>query len=255
MEIRFLGGFGGTSLGHQTTSFLIDNKILIDAGSVASTLSIEEQLKIKHVFISHSHLDHIKDLAFLADNCFGLKPEAFKVFSHQSTIKNIKDHLFNDLIWPDFSRLPSEDHPTVSFHPIDSHQRLVVDGYEITPIPVHHMNGSLGFLVRQNQKSVFFTLDTGPSNETWDHLKKYVTELDLIVTEVSFPNQLSQVAEVSFHHTPASLKTEIKKMPPFKKLILTHLKPHYENQIKNEILEYGIKNIHILEADGYVVSI
>src|SRR5690349_712014 len=103
MKIQVLGGHGGLAKGFETTSFLIDDILLVDAGAVASTLSIGQQTKIENILISHCHLDHIKDLAFICDNCFGLKGKPFLVHTHATVKKIIKDHLLNDIVWPDFT--------------------------------------------------------------------------------------------------------------------------------------------------------
>ena len=140
MRIQVLGGHGGLARGFSTTSFLINGELLIDAGSVASTLSVEEQSKIDDILVSHSHLDHIKDLAFICDNCFGMRKNPFQIYTHQ-TVKNIlKEHLFNETIWPDFTKLPSEKKPTVQINAIEPEVVLKIKNYSVTPVKVQHPN-------------------------------------------------------------------------------------------------------------------
>ena len=119
MLVKVIGGHGGVSPGYKATSYLIDGKLLIDAGSVASGIQIDAQILIDHILISHSHLDHISDLAFLADNCFGLKGAPFEIYASTKAKNNIMNHLLNDEIWPDFTALPSKGNPTLQFHEFD----------------------------------------------------------------------------------------------------------------------------------------
>ena len=253
MKIQILGGHGGLSKGHSTTSFLIDDKLLIDAGAVASTLSVEEQSKIDHILISHCHLDHIKDLAFLCDNCFGMRKKPFEVFTHETVKKIIKAHLFNNIIWPDFSELPSVESPTINFNSIREEVKLRIGEFDITPIKVKHAHDAMGFIVEKDQVAILFTLDTGPTDRIWEIARK-IKNLKAIFTEVSFPNSLEKVAEVSDHHTANSLKFEMKKMPELIPVILTHLKPSYREIILKEIQEMKEDRIRVLNRDGEIFN-
>ena len=251
MKIQILGGHGGLSKGHSTTSILIDDKLLIDAGAVASTLSVEEQSKIDHILISHCHLDHIKDLAFLCDNCFGMRKKPFEVYTHGTVKSIIKAHLFNNIVWPDFSELPSPENPTINFNSIKEEVKLKIGDFEITPIKVNHPHDAMGFIVEKNQTSILFTLDTGPTTRIWEVAHK-VPNLKAIFTEVRFPNSLEKVAEVSDHHTTETLVREIKKMPPHVPIILTHLKPSFRETIVKEIQEIKEDRIRVLSRDGEI---
>ena len=253
MKIQILGGHGGLSKGHSTTSFLIDDKLLIDAGAVASTLSVEEQSKIDHILISHCHLDHIKDLAFLCDNCFGMRKKPFEVFTHETVKKIIKAHLFNNIIWPDFSELPSVESPTINFNSIKEEVKLRIGDFDITPIKVKHAHDAMGFIIEKDQVAILFTLDTGPTDRIWEIARK-IKNLKAIFTEVSFPNSLEKVAEVSDHHTANSLKTEMSKMPEHIPVILTHLKPSYREIILKEIQEMKEDRIRVLSRDGEIFN-
>jgi ribonuclease BN (tRNA processing enzyme) len=251
MKIQVLGGHGGLAKGYSTTSFLIDDKLLVDAGAVAGTLSIEQQTKIQNILISHCHLDHIKDLAFLCDNCFGLRPVPIEVHTH-ATVKNIiKTHLLNDIIWPDFTKLPTAENPTMSIHAISPEVEITLGDYHITPVKVTHALDAMGFIIEKNDSAVLFTLDTGPTERIWELARKK-KNLKAIFTEVSFPNVLAKVAEVSEHHTPASLKAEMIKMPPNVPIILTHLKPNYRTNIISELEKFNDQRLRVLEKDGEI---
>jgi ribonuclease BN (tRNA processing enzyme) len=245
MLVRIIGGHGGVSPGFKATSYLIDGKLLLDAGSVASGIRIEEQSNIDHILISHSHLDHISDLAFLADNCFGMKEKPFDIYASTAVKMAIKTHLLNDVIWPDFTLLPSKEKPTLCFHDVEPGKPLVLGDYKIIPISVNHSNGALGFIIERKNATVIFTQDTGPTEEIWEQAKK-VKNLKAIFTEVSFPNALAKVATDSLHHTPNTMKEEIKKMPKDVPIFLGHLKPNFQSQLFKEIDEIGEERITVL---------
>ncbi len=251
MKIEILGGHGGQAKGYMTTSFLIDEKLLIDAGAVAGALSVEQQTRIENILISHCHLDHTKDLAFLCDNCFGLRPKPFQVYTHETVKRMIKTHLLNDIIWPDFTVLPTPERPTISLNAITDEKTIDLGGYRITPVKVRHPYDAMGFIIEHGGSAVIFTLDTGPTERIWD-VAKSVPNLKAIFTEVSFPNALSSVAELSDHHTPYSISRELAKMPDNVPVILTHLKPNYRTEILDELAALGEERITVLERDGEV---
>lgn len=251
MKIQVLGGHGGLARGALTTSYLIDDKLLIDAGAVAATTSIEQQVKIEHILISHCHLDHIKDLAFICDNCFGLRQAPFEVYTHETVSKMIKAHLLNDIIWPDFTKLPNTEKPTMRFHPLENGKTVQIGDYKVTGVKVTHAHDAMGFIVESNGTAVLLTLDTGPTDAIWK-VARETKNLKAIFTEVSFPNKLQKVADVSEHHTSETMKSELKKMPPQVPVILTHLKPNFRKEIMEELKGLNEDRIRVLEKDGEI---
>lgn len=251
MKIAVLGGHGGLAKGFETTSYLIDDVLLVDAGAVASTLSIEGQKNIQYILISHSHLDHIKDLAFICDNCFAMRPGPFNVYTHKTVKKIIEDHFFNDLIWPDFTALPNKTNPTMTIHPIEEEKLLKLGDYEITPVKVKHANDAMGFIIEKGESAVVLTLDTMKTDRIWE-VARANPKIKAIFTEVSFPNSLSKVAEVSEHHTSQSIFEELPKMPKDVPIILTHIKPNFKDVIEKEVAALGEKRFRVLQNDGEV---
>lgn len=249
MNVKVLGGHGGLAKGFAATSYLIDDKLLIDAGAVASQLSVQDQSKIDHILISHCHLDHIKDLAFICDNCFGMKANPFQVHTHPTVKKIILSHLLNDIVWPDFTKLPNVEKPTMKIDERLPGKEFFCGDYKILPILVNHPLDAMGFIVERNDVSILFTLDTGPTQEIWEVGKK-VKNLKAIFTEVSFPQKLQNVATVSQHLTTATLKEELSKMPQDVPIYLTHLKPNFQDEIIKELKELKEPRLHVLHQDG-----
>ena len=225
----------------------------MDAGSIAEGLPIEKQVLIEHILISHAHLDHIKDLAFLCDNCFGMRERPFEVYCNQFVCDAIHQHLFNDVIWPDFSRLPSRNRPTIRFHVIHPERSFPLGAHHITPVEVNHPGNALGLIIDGPcGHGVLFTQDTGPTERIWQVAKKR-KNLRAIFTEVSFPNELARLARQSDHHTPQSLSREIPKMPEGVRILLGHLKPFYQEKLRQQIQEIDSSGrITILDSSGAI---
>lgn len=248
MRVQIIGGQGGVTPSTKATSYLVDGVLLIDAGSVASGLSLEGQKAIDWILISHSHLDHISDLAFLADNCFGLKGRPFEVYCHQQVRGNIMTHLLNDHIWPDFSALPNRQNPTLRFHSIEPEQVFDLGPYRIRSVSVNHPGQAQGFIIEKDGQSLVFTQDTGPTERIWE-LAHECDQLAGIFTEVSFPNHMEKVALDSQHHTPETMRKEIKKMPSGVPIHLGHLKPGFQKQLIDEINALGHPQLIIMHED------
>jgi len=248
VQVKIIGGHGGVTKNYNATSYLIDDSLLIDAGSVASGLDIVDQLAIDYILISHAHLDHTKDLAFICDNCFGLKDQAFEVYTHKTVHKAIKDHLFNETIWPDFSKLPSINKPTMRFNNIESEKVLKLGKYKVTPVHVNHPGDAMGFIIDDGATSVVFTQDTKSTERIWE-VAKGLNNLKAIFTEVSFPNKLQKIADISDHHTPISIQKELQKMPKEVPVYLGHIKPNYQEELIQEITDLGESRLHIMYAD------
>ena len=248
MLVRIIGGHGGVSPGYRATSYLIDGKLLIDAGSVASGIQIPEQTLIDNILISHSHLDHISDLAFLADNCFGLKGKPFEIHTVQGVKDSIMTHLLNDVIWPDFTKLPTSKNPTLNFNVVESEKTVQIGDYTVTPVAVNHDGPGHGFIIEKGDACIVFTQDTGPTDRIWE-IAKTKKNLKAIFSEVSFPNKMMKVAIDSKHHTPSTMVEEIEKMPGSVPIFLGHLKPGFQTELFKEIDEIGNDRISVLGSD------
>lgn len=248
MIVRIVGGHGGVSPGFRATSYLIDGKLLIDAGAVASGMTIDEQVLIDNILISHSHLDHICELAFLADNCFGMKGQPFEIHTSEVVKKNVMTHLLNDEIWPNFTIIPTVEDPTLRFNVIEANKAIEIGPYKVVMIPVNHPAGGHGFIIEKDNKSIVFTQDTGPTELIWQEACK-LDNLRAIFTEVSFPNRMDNVAKLSFHHTPHTIQEEIVKMPKEVPIFLGHLKPNFQAELSQEIDALGNERVSLLSSD------
>ncbi len=254
MKLKVLGASGSDIPGQHLTSFLLDEKILFDAGGVTNSLNLKEQQKIKYIFITHAHLDHVRDIPFLADNLIlSRKKSKIKVFSIKEVLDDIKKHLLNHRIWPDFTVIPNEKESLIKLEKIKRGDSVTINGFKITPIAVNHTVPAVGYLVQKDNKFLFYTGDTGPTEKTWQALSHIA--LDALIIESSLPDKLKKIAQTTGHLTPALLFNEISILkPPPKKIYITHVKPLYRKQIERDIQKFGCYKIQIL-CDGETIKI
>jgi ribonuclease BN (tRNA processing enzyme) len=248
MDVRILGCYGGIVPGYRTTNFLVNGTTAVDAGALVYTLSFEEQTRIRHIFITHSHLDHTTSLPFLIDNVFGMIDAPVNVYSIAPVIEAIRAHLFNDVTWPDFSRIPDEESAFLRFHVIEPRVPVEIDGVRYTPIPVNHIVPCVGYVMEDDRSAVIFTSDTGPCREIYDVANR-TPNLKAFITEVSFPNELAYIAELSRHLTPRLLAAELTQLKEGPDVFLYHLKPPYIDQIHVELAELALPFVRCLDQD------
>ncbi len=211
MRIEVLGAQGGEMPGCRATAFRIDGCLALDAGGLASALSIEEQCQLDHVLITHPHLDHIKDLAFVSDLIIGRREGPLCVHAAPGTVAALRSHFFNNVIWPDFTAIPTRSAPVMQLKSLDPLREHDVGGYIVRALPVTHTVEAMGFVISRGSTTVAFSGDTGPTELFWEELN-HLPRLDALFIEVSFPNSLQGIADASLHFTPQSLDKELKKL-------------------------------------------
>lgn len=255
MIIRVLGCHGSQLPGSNTTSFLINSKILLDTGAVTSVLTVEEQVNIDYVLVTHAHFDHVRDIIFLADNIFYLKKKSpLVVLSTSYVIGVLKRCIFNDVVWPDFSVIPDVDNPVLKFTAVRPGEMISLAGLNIMPIEVNHTVETVGYLVQAREGACIFVSDTGPTEEIW-RIAGNTSDLKAVFVETSLPDSMKDVANVTGHLTPSLLKQELKKLGRSSVAIyLYHMKLQSPETIIKEMKLTENRNIHILE-DGQVLQI
>ena len=234
MQIRVLGCSGGISQGVSTTSFLIDNDILIDAGTGVGELMLEEMRDIRHIFVTHSHLDHIAAIPLLADTLFdGLVGNPIFVYAQQQTLDMLHRHIFNGNIWPDFTVLPQKRSAVLKFRAMLADTSTEIDGRMIEMITVNHTVPGVGYCVESNSGSCAFSGDTTSNETLWSALNKH-DNLDLLFIESAFANKDLELATVARHYCPELLARDLGKLRHHPDVGISHLKPGEEELIMNE---------------------
>jgi len=243
MNIRVLGCSGSIAAGSRTTAFLLGDDVLIDAGSGVGDLTLEEMARIDHILISHSHLDHVLAIGLLADSVLRLRRAAgrppIKVHALGATIEALKTHIFNNIIWPDFTRLPSAEQPVLAFERFDVGDVLRVGEHRIEVLPALHTVPAVGFAVLPEDGGAWvYTGDTGPNAALWERLRNM--DVATLVIETAFSDDEYAVAELSRHLCPATLARELRHLSQEGvRVYVTHIKPGEVTAVMKEIAAAG----------------
>ncbi|MEN6623029.1 MAG: 3',5'-cyclic-nucleotide phosphodiesterase [Smithella sp.] len=255
MNIKVLGCHGAQLPGYNTTGFLIGQNVLIDGGTITSVLNLKEQMKIDYIFITHAHLDHVREIMFLTDNIYYQHREKpLTIVSTRGIIETIRKNLFNNAIWPDFSKIPNSKAPMIKFQTITPGKKKQIGNLQVRAVNLHHSVETVGYIIESDGKSVIFMGDTGPTEKVW-HFAGQAPELQAIFIETSLPNKMRDIADRTGHLTAFSLAVELEKLAELKPAIyIYHIKPIYRNIIKKEVSAIKDRKITILE-DGQKIRI
>lgn len=230
MRIQVLGCSGGMGDGRHTTSYRIDDDILVDAGSGLTTLSRDQIRRIDHVFLTHAHLDHVLCLPLLLDSVAGERERPVTVHALPEVIEVLKAHLFNWRLWPDFAVLPTAERPFLRYEPIDLGQPVRLGEREFTPVPAVHVVPAVGYLMRGERGSYLFSGDTTHNPELWA-IAEATADLLHVGVECSFEDSELALARASKHYCPSLLAADLAGLPLGIQVWITHLKPGYEANI------------------------
>ena len=246
MKVDVLGCSGGELPRHRTTCFLVDGVMAIDAGALTATLPLEELLAIDDIVLTHSHFDHVKDVPLLADLLVGRRKRPVVVHASTECARTLRESVFNDLLWPDFTRIPDAAHPVLRIDPFHPERRFKVGKYTIRPVPVCHPVESVGLVVEDGRSAFAISGDTGPTRRFWEQVNAS-RKVKALLVEMSFPNALQALADVSGHLTPNTLAGELSKLdrdgiPVW----LYHLKPAYMAELKRELAALALRNVRVL---------
>ena len=245
MKVRVLGCSGAIAKDCRTTSFLIDHSILIDAGTGVGDLSLDEMQAVDDVFLTHSHLDHIAALPLMLDAVASRRAEPLRLHALPATIAALQQHIFNDIIWPDFSRIPSQNRPFVRYLPLQVGQGLQVTGIDIEVLPARHTVPAVGYAARGDTGWWVFSGDTGGNcPEFW--LRVNQLPLAALVIETAFSNREGSLARLAQHLAPHALAEELAQLAPSQRcpIYITHTKPLETDLIMQEIRQFDANTPH-----------
>ena len=237
MKVRILGCSGGIGGRHlRTTSMLVDHDILIDAGTGVADLSLAELAMIDHVFITHSHMDHIASLPLMIDSIADMRDRPVTVYATDATLQILQNHIFNWAIWPDFSEISIRKKTVMQYKAIRVGQKIRFGERSITAVPAEHAVPSVGYHMDSGAASLVFTGDTTVNDEFWPVLNR-IANLRYLIIETAFSNQEIRLAVMSKHLCPSMLGEELTKMARDAEVYISHLKPGQIELIMGEIEE------------------
>jgi ribonuclease BN (tRNA processing enzyme) len=254
MELRVLGCHGGETPRHRTTAFLVDERLTIDAGALTSQLELTDQGRIEAILVSHAHLDHVRDLATIADNRAQMGCAPLTIAATKSTIHELKTHFFNDRLWPNFAVIPDADAPTIQYMEIPLEKPTRVLDYTVTAVAVDHTVESAGFILDDGKGSIGFSGDTGPTDRFWEVLNG-VENLRALLMEVSFPDEEQVLATASGHHTPQTLIKDLQKFDRRGDVatMLYHIKPPFQAQVEKQCAKLNDVHLEVLQLKDQFV--
>lgn len=238
MKVRVLGCSGAIARDCRTTSFLIDHDVLIDAGTGVGDLTLDEMQRINHVFLTHSHLDHVAALPLMVDAIASQRTTPIHVHALQGTIDALKAHIFNNTIWPDFSKIPTPEAPFITFHPLVLGQTLNMEGKYIEVLPAVHTVPAVGYAVTAGKGYWVFTGDTEINPALWQRINQL--DVVMLVIETAFSNREHALAKRSLHLSPQVLANELNHIDKDKNypIYITHTKPFETELIMAEIQQF-----------------
>lgn len=235
MKVLVLGCSGAIAKDCKTTSFLIDGELLVDAGTGVGDLTMEEMCRIDNVLLTHSHLDHVAALPLMVDSTASKRKEPLKVHALAGTLAALKAHIFNNVIWPDFSRIPSPSAPFITFHEIRVGQTLRFGDKLVEVLPAVHTVPAVGFAVTSGHGCWVFSGDTERNPLFWARINQI--NVAMLVIETAFSNREKDLARRSLHLSPTVLADELDLIAKDKRypIYITHTKPAETQQIMDEV--------------------
>jgi ribonuclease BN (tRNA processing enzyme) len=249
MKVQLLGSSLQDPARRQyVTSYLINGTVAIDAGCLGFHGSPQEQENVRHVFLTHSHADHTASLPIFTENAWTPHGQCPRIYGSQETLDNVRRHIFNEVMWPDFVALSEKMHPFLHLCPVQPEVPVEVADLWITPVPVNHVVPTVGYIVRDGQSAIIISGDTGPTRRLWE-LAWQTANLRAIFLDASFPDSMKRLAEVSLHMTSNMFYREIAKMPSGVKVFAVHIKVRYRDEVVQEMRALGLPNLEIGECE------
>jgi ribonuclease BN (tRNA processing enzyme) len=238
VKVRVLGCSGAIAKDCRTTSFLVDGEILVDAGTGVGDLTLDEMRNIDHVLLTHSHLDHVAALPLMVDAIAAQRKAPLKVHALAGTIQALRAHIFNNVIWPDFSRIPTVEAPFISFHEIKIGQTIQLADKYIEVLPAVHTVPAAGFAITAGSGCWVFSGDTERNQAFWDRVNQL--NVAMLVIETAFSNREKDLAKRSLHLSPNVLANELDCIAKGKNypIYITHTKPAETELIMAEIQRF-----------------
>lgn len=234
MELTVLGCSGGIGGALRTTSLLVDDDILIDSGTGVGDLQVEALARIDHVFVTHSHLDHLACLPFLVDTVGALRTQPIIIHGLPEVLAVLEAHLFNWKLWPDFTRIPNRERPFMRYHKLRLGEHVNLGGRIIAPIPAAHVVPAVGYHLDSGEGSLVFTGDTTINDALWEAVNA-IENLRYLIIETAFPDHEVALAHASKHLCPQWLADELKKLTRPAQILATHLKPSARHKIVEQV--------------------
>ncbi len=250
MKIKVLGSsIDGTNGRHFAASYVINGKVAIDAGTIGMISSIEEQKQIKHVFLSHPHVDHIASLPIFLDNVYQLGPECPVIYLDDFARDCLLRDVFNERLWPDLARLSQEESPFLRLQPLVENETVRVGDLHVTPLRLNHVVPTLGFVIEDGEAAVALVSDTSPTDEIWAAARGK-ENLRAVFLEAAFPNSMAWLADKAGHLTPAMFLSEYRKLDREVPVVAVHIKPAFYHEVVQDLQDLELSQLEISQPNS-----
>lgn len=230
------------------STYLFNDTIAVDAGCLGHYGSFADQVRVRNVFLTHSHIDHIGSLPIFVDNVYQAGPDCVTVHASRDVMDCLRRDLFNDRVWPDFIRLSTPEAPFLKLSILEPFRPVEVEGLRFTPVPVDHVVPTFGFVIESATAAVVVASDTGPTTALWERANA-TPNLKAVFLEASFPEALASLAQVSKHLTPAQFAQEVQKLTCSPAVIAVHLKSRFFAELVSELQALNIPKLEIGRFD------
>jgi ribonuclease BN (tRNA processing enzyme) len=245
MKLTLIPSAVGGGPDHQyLSSCLLNDAVALDAGCLGFWGSPQDQARVRHVLLSHTHMDHLASLPIFVENAYEGKAECVTVHGSRAVLRCCQEHLFNEEVWPDFIALSRGDKPFLRLCPLEPGESVEVEGLRVTAVALDHVVPTVGYLIADEGGTVAFVSDTGPTDEIWRRVNA-APDLRAVFVEATFPDELGWLAEVSKHLTPASLAREAAKLTRPTRLVIVHIKARYKEQVIAQLHALGLAGLEI----------
>jgi len=249
MRVRVFGSSVKDSARRQyVSSYLVNENVAIDAGCLGFRGTPQEQEVIKHVFLTHSHIDHTASLPIFVENAWTPAGDCPCIYGSSTTLEAMQKHVFNNAIWPDFIALSQNMPPFLRIRHIKAEEPISAGGLQITPVLVNHVVPTFGYVVSDGKSTVIFGGDSGPTDRLWE-IAHQTQGLRAVFIEACFPNNMKDLALASLHMTPEMFSREVAKMPDGIDVVAVHIKVRYRKHVIRELLNLGLPRLIIGECE------
>jgi ribonuclease BN (tRNA processing enzyme) len=226
------------------STYLINGVVAIDAGSLGLLASSDAQAGVQHIFLTHSHIDHVGSLPIFLENVYEAQNPCVTVHAGSAVLDSLRRDIFNDRVWPDFIGLSAQQPPFLKLAALRPGEPVSVAGLRLTPVEVNHVVPTFGFVIEDANSAIIISSDTGPTDELWRRANQ-LPNLRAVFLEATFPQALTGLADVSKHLTPQKFAAEVKKLKRPTRIIAVHIKPRYREEVIRELEHLGLPNLEI----------
>ncbi len=250
MQVRLLGSSpDGPRERQYASSYLINGCVAVDAGALGFVGTPEEQARVRHIFLTHSHMDHIASLPVFLENAWDAGVAPVVLHALPETMEALRRHVFNDVVWPDFLTIAPQGRSFLTVEEIVPERAVEVEGLRVLPVAVNHVVATVGYIVTDGDSTVVFAADTGPTERIWEFARDF-PEPRSVFLECTFPDAMEGLARVSAHLTPALFAEEVRKMPRMQRVLAMHLKHRYRPELERELAALGIAGLEVAVGES-----